>query len=113
MRTCFLFFLILSCHSLLHAQQKKDTVILEGQWLTAKEGLSQGMVSSILQDKEGYIWFATKDGLNKYDGYNITVYRHNPDDPFSLPDNYVTKIAEDTNGNFWVSTLLSGIQQRG
>lgn len=109
MRTCFLFFLILSCHSLLHAQQKKDTVILEGQWLTAKEGLSQGMVSSILQDKEGYIWFATKDGLNKYDGYNITVYRHNPDDPFSLPDNYVTKIAEDTNGNFWVSTLLSGM----
>lgn len=109
MRTVFTCIFLLITINVLYAQQQRDTVVLDAQWLTSKEGLSQGMINSILQDKEGYIWFATKDGLNKYDGYNITVYHHNPDDPYSLPDNYVTKIGEDGNGNFWVCTLTAGI----
>ncbi|MEP7317426.1 MAG: two-component regulator propeller domain-containing protein [Panacibacter sp.] len=93
----------------LYTQEQIVTTDIPGEWLTSKEGLSQGMINSILQDREGYMWFATKDGLNKYDGYKITVYRHNPDDNYSLPDNYVTSIFEDDNNNFWVSTLSRGM----
>ena len=46
--------------------------------LTIESGLSQSTVNSIFQDSDGYIWFGTQDGLNKYDGYNFTVYRKNP-----------------------------------
>ncbi|HRI30782.1 MAG TPA: two-component regulator propeller domain-containing protein, partial [Candidatus Kapabacteria bacterium] len=53
--------------------------------------------------------FTSKDGLNKYDGYAFTVYTHNPEDPFSLPDNFVTHTIEDNNGIFWVSTATKGL----
>ncbi len=76
---------------------------------TIKNGLSQGMVRGVFHDKEGFMWFCTKDGLNKYDGYHVTVYRNIPADPHSLPDNYVTTIAEDENGNFWVGTNTKGM----
>ena len=87
----------------------QDTITLNTEVLAVKDGLSQGMISSVLQDKEGFMWFGTKDGLNKYDGYNFTIYRHEQDNPYSLPDNYVTGIVEDDNGNFWVGTLTKGL----
>ncbi len=93
----------------LPARDNFNATYFAGEWITSKEGLSQGMINSILQDAEGYIWFATKDGLNKYDGYTITVYRHNPDDNYSLPDNYVNFIFEDNNKNIWVNTLSRGL----
>ncbi|MBK8807380.1 MAG: hypothetical protein IPO21_12355 [Bacteroidales bacterium] len=45
------------------------------------EGLSQGNVNTIIQDKKGFIWAGTQDGLNRFDGYNFKVYKPNPDDP--------------------------------
>ena len=74
-----------------------------------KQGLSQGMINCIYQDKEGYMWIGTKDGLNRYDGYQITTYRNNPNDTYSLPDNYCTAIVEDDNGNFWIGTNSKGL----
>ena len=74
-----------------------------------KEGLSQGLVSGILQDKEGFLWFSTKDGLNRYDGYQIKVFRHDNKDPFSLPDNYITEIIEDDKGRIWIGTFSKGL----
>lgn len=74
-----------------------------------KEGLSQGFVPSILQDHEGYMWFATKDGLNRYDGYQITVFRNDPSDSLSLGENEITQLTEDENGNLWIATLSKGI----
>lgn len=76
---------------------------------TIKDGLSQGLVVTCMQDKEGFMWFTTKDGLNKYDGYTFTVYRHNDKDPYSLPENYVTQIIEDDKGYFWVATSAEGL----
>lgn len=76
---------------------------------TVDNGLSQGMVRSIIQDSRGYMWFATKDGLNRYDGYGLTVYRNNPDDPHSIPDNQVSALLEDPNGNFWIGTSTKGL----
>lgn len=91
------------------AKEKNDTLYRTFDFLSIEEGLSQGSVSSIIQDKEGFMWFATKDGLNRYDGYHIKVYRNDPKNPFSLPDNYITQIFEDASGNFWIGTFSRGI----
>lgn len=80
--------------------------------LTVQQGLSQGSVNCILQDTQGFLWFGTQDGLNRFDGYTITVFRHDPDDPHSLNDNWVLSIAEDTAGALWVRTMNSPLLNR-
>jgi len=72
--------------------------------LGLNEGLSQASVLCILQDRQGFLWFGTEDGLNKYDGYKFDVYRHNPDDRNSLSNNYIWSIFEDTEGSLWIGT---------
>jgi ligand-binding sensor domain-containing protein len=72
--------------------------------LSVKQGLSQGNVWDIYQDKLGFIWIATEDGLNLYDGYNFTVFRNNPADSLSISNNNIDRIVEDSNGNLWVAT---------
>lgn len=93
----------------LYAGENLDTITRKFEQFGAKQGLSQGFVRWVIQDREGYMWFCSKDGLNKYDGYRVTVYRHDPADTYSLPDNYVTRIEEDDNGNFWVGTDTKGL----
>lgn len=72
--------------------------------LSIKDGLSQSSVNQIIQDSKGYMWFATQDGLNKYDGYRFTVYKNDPHDSSSISDNFIHTIYEDHNGNLWVGT---------
>lgn len=67
-------------------------------------GLSNNSVSAILKDKDGFMWFATAAGLNRYDGYNFKVYRHIPDDAHSLPDHFISDMAEMPDGRLWVKT---------
>lgn len=86
-----------------------QTSSIVGEEFGVKQGLSQGMINCIYQDKEGYIWIATKDGLNRYDGYNIFTFRHNPNDNYSLPDNYCSSITEDDHGNLWIGTNTKGL----
>jgi len=50
------------------------------------------------------LWFATDDGLNRFDGYNFKVYRHNPEDESSISDNTVLSFSEDAKGNLWIGT---------
>lgn len=69
-----------------------------------EDGLSQGSVSCIYQDTDGYLWLGTRGGLHKYDGYAFMVYRNNPADSCSLKDNHVLDIGEDSNKNIWVIT---------
>ncbi|MCG3119414.1 MAG: hypothetical protein ALAOOOJD_01806 [bacterium] len=76
-----------------------------------EHGLSQTTVMSIWQDRQGYLWFGTSDGLNKYDGYSFTVYRNDPLDLNSLADNVITAIGEDGAGALWVGTI-SGVLHR-
>jgi ligand-binding sensor domain-containing protein/class 3 adenylate cyclase/predicted metal-dependent HD superfamily phosphohydrolase len=73
-------------------------------YFSIKNGLSQSSINHIIQDHKGYMWFATQDGLNKYDGYNFTVYNHNPFDSTSLPNNYIHVLLEDSLGYIWVGT---------
>ncbi|MCK6619424.1 MAG: response regulator [Calditrichaceae bacterium] len=77
--------------------------------LGAEEGLSQGMVTAILQDHLGYMWFGTKDGLNHYDGRRFIIYRHDPSDSTSLSDNYVFALFEDSKNRLWVGTREKGL----
>jgi ligand-binding sensor domain-containing protein/signal transduction histidine kinase len=72
--------------------------------LTVKDGLSQSSVWTILQDKEGFMWFGTADGLNRFDGYTFKVYRHDAQDPFSLRSNTVLSLLEDRQGIIWVGS---------
>ncbi len=78
--------------------------------LTINDGLSQGYVSSITQDKEGFIWFATGDGLNKYDGYSFTVYHHDPDDSTSIASDDLTYVFEDSKQRLWIGTRNNGLE---
>ena len=72
----------------------------------ADEGLSNSQVNTILQDSRGYMWFGTSSGLNRYDGYQMKVYRSNRQDIHSLPDSYIRDIREDAEGNLWVQTSV-------
>lgn len=71
---------------------------------TSSDGLSQRSVADIIQDKNGYIWFGTRDGLNKYDGYKFVVYRHNLADSNSLSNSNIHSVYEDSDGGLWVGT---------
>ncbi len=77
---------------------------LQYEWLTTSNGLSQGYVYDILQDTEGFMWFATKDGLNKYDGYNFKVYTYDNYNPNSISNNTINHLLEDSKGRLWVAT---------
>jgi signal transduction histidine kinase/ligand-binding sensor domain-containing protein len=77
---------------------------LKFEALGINEGLSQGMVMSIVQDRYGFMWFGTKDGLNRYDGYRFKVFRNNVRDSASLSSNYVQCIYEDAGGRLWIGT---------
>ena len=67
-------------------------------------GMSQSLVKKIIQDRDGYIWIGTRDGLNRYDGNVFTIFNHRQDDSSSLADNIVNDIFEDINGIIWVAT---------
>ena len=72
--------------------------------LTVKNGLSNNKVNAILQDKNGFIWLGTEDGLNRFDGYGFKVFRNNPSDPNSISDNNIWSLFEDKDGNIWLGT---------
>ncbi|HTH55770.1 MAG TPA: two-component regulator propeller domain-containing protein [Cyclobacteriaceae bacterium] len=72
--------------------------------LTTKEGLSINETSCVFQDSRGFIWIGTTDGLNLYTGNNIIVFRSDPKDSLSLPDNLVQAIAEDKDHHLWIAT---------
>lgn len=67
-------------------------------------GLSENSVQIIIQDHQGFMWFGTKDGLNRFDGYEYKVYKTIPDDSLSLGNNFVRSIYQDKNHNLWVGT---------
>ena len=79
--------------------------------ISTELGLSQTNVTCILQDSRGFMWFGTRDGLNRYDGYNFTIYKNTEDDKHSLANNFVTTLLEDRNGDIWVGTWGGGVDR--
>src|SRR5690349_892223 len=72
-------------------------------------GLSNSNVTRILQDSRGFLWVGTTDGLNKYDGYNFSIYRQVPGDTTGMLNNSITFLFEDSEGMVWVSTANRGL----
>ncbi len=79
--------------------------------LTIEDGLSQSVVYCILQDRQGFMWFGTQGGLNKYDGKSFRIFRHNPFDTSTLSDDWILSLFEDSNGMLWVGTHGKGLNR--
>ena len=77
--------------------------------ISINEGLSSPVITSILQDQVGFLWFGTPDGLNRYDGYSFTTYRHQGSDEFSLSDDWITSLAAGKDGAMWIGTHNGGV----
>lgn len=72
--------------------------------LSIRQGLSQSSVLALLQDRKGFLWAGTADGLNRYDGHKFKMYRKNLLDTTTLGNNYINALVEDTTGIIWVGT---------
>jgi signal transduction histidine kinase/ligand-binding sensor domain-containing protein len=79
--------------------------------LGIESGLSQSTINCIFQDRQGFMWFGTQDGLDRYDGYHFTIYRPDSTDAGSLSDRWITSIFQDRQGSIWVGTRLGGIDR--
>ncbi|MBN2389274.1 MAG: hypothetical protein JXR84_01040 [Anaerolineae bacterium] len=90
------------------AQQGPD---IKFDFISTEQGLSTALVMCIAQDRQGFMWFGTQDGLDKYDGYDITVYKHNPDDLYSLSNNFILALYVDRSGALWVGTENGGLNR--
>ncbi|MDO9376480.1 MAG: two-component regulator propeller domain-containing protein [Ferruginibacter sp.] len=97
-------FLLLLCLQVCATGAKGQVVSPKFRHLSTADGLSQNSIFSILKDSRGFMWFATDDGLNRYDGYNFQVYRHDPQNPASIINNSLSGLAEDDAGNLWIVT---------
>ncbi|MCP4658373.1 MAG: hypothetical protein GY856_23410, partial [bacterium] len=73
--------------------------------LSVEDGLSHSAIHDIAQDRHGFLWLATRNGLNRYDGYRFRVFQHDPQDPTSLSHNVVEELWVDRRGELWVGTL--------
>lgn len=78
-----------------------------GKLFSTDNELSNSLINSLYQDNRNYVWIATEDGLNKFDGVKFTVYRNIKSDSSSLKNDFVHTLYEDTRGRFWVDCVNS------
>ncbi len=77
--------------------------------LTIENGLPQNSVLAMLQDSTGFLWIGTQEGLVRYDGYSLKVFKHEPSNSHSLSDNHILSLIEDSQGSLWVGTRVGGL----
>lgn len=88
-----------------------QTTNLKFDHIGPEEGLSQSTVNAIVQDALGFMWFGTQDGLNRYDGYTIKVFKHDVSDTNSVSDNRITCLLSDREGGLWIGTMFGGLNR--
>lgn len=96
---CFVF--VLTAAAQAHSYKGSSYVF---QHLTTIDGLSQSSITSILQDRTGYIWFGTSDGLNRFDGHAFKVFKHSPDDSATLSASGISALHESVTNEMWIGT---------
>ena len=77
--------------------------------LGVEQGLPSSRVFEVAADRQGFLWVATGDGLARYDGVGFKVWRHDPIDPTSLPDNFLQTVFVDRSDRVWVGTEDGGL----
>ena len=102
-------FLVLGIHLFLYQVSSAQEIRFEH--LTTKDGLLSNNVQSIVQDRLGFVWLATYEGLYRYDGYNLTSYRHESFDSTSISDNLINFVHEDPSGILWIGTWGNGLDR--
>ncbi|MBC7936999.1 MAG: histidine kinase [Rhizobacter sp.] len=101
----FILLLMILCVAETNAQPP----VLYFKRLNRQNGLSNNKVNCILQDKRGFTWIGTDDGLNRYDGNNFYIFKNKPGDSSSLSGNTITDLYEDKKGTMWIATADGGI----
>ena len=96
------------------AASRRPVDLLQSRYLrfgrfTAEDGLSNDQTRNVIQDKRGFIWFATLNGLDRYNGASVKAYRHDQDDPNSLSDNIPRALLVDRGGDLWIGTWNGGL----
>ncbi|WP_229368215.1 ligand-binding sensor domain-containing protein [Fibrisoma limi] len=91
------------------ASGKAQPTQLRFEHLTVNQGLSNHLIYAMLQDSYGYLWFATDNGLYKYDGYTLVTYKKIPGDTTSLAGNSLPQLMEDRDGNLWIGMMGQGM----
>ena len=97
MRTLVFLYVLLGTFVFTYAQRLEHY----SRTVDIRNGLSQNSVNKIFQDRTGFVWLGTKDGLNRYDGHSFRVYNSENSD---LGRNFITAFFEDTDGNIWIGT---------
>ncbi|MEO7098935.1 MAG: two-component regulator propeller domain-containing protein [Luteolibacter sp.] len=111
LKTLMILALLASAPRPAQAQERVPQKDLFFAHLATADGLSENRVFAILQDRQGFMWFATRDGLNRYDGNSFVVFKNNPDDPASLSSNFIVALLEDDQGYLWVGTYGGGVNR--
>ena len=102
-----IFLLPLLLSFFLHAQPQKQTFNQH----PFDTGLTKSTVTNILQDRQGYMWFVSEEGISRFDGYHLNFYRHDPADPHSLGEGRIQEIYEDSSSTLWVILAGKGINR--
>ena len=76
---------------------------------TVSNGLSNNSITDIVQDRFGFLWIGTADGLNRYDGYRFNVYHPSPEDSTSISDSFISTLQSDQDGTLWIGTQKGGV----
>lgn len=100
---CFLLF----GFTFANLEAKQNT--LQFEHISVEQGLSQNNVNALLQDQQGLLWIGTDDGLNRFDGYEFTIFRHDKENEDSLSENEITILYEDRQGFIWIGTEGGGL----
>lgn len=109
MKVCkYYMYILLNCLPLLAHSQNQQ---IRFAHIGPNEGLSQSNVTCVLQDIRGLMWFGTQDGLNKYDGYQLKVYKNDKKNATSINNNFIKSIVQDKKGNMWVGTWGGGLNR--
>ncbi len=86
-------------------------VVSRFERLTIEQGLSQNTVTAILKDSQGFMWFGTREGLNRFDGVTFRTFTYKPQNSGSISDNYIWSLLEDEQGSIWVGTAGGGLNR--